>query len=290
VPRGWRLRVCSTPARAAALAPDAEVVYGWNFPAALLPRARRLRWIQQMGAGVERYLVAELPPHVVVTRAAGIFGPWMAEYTLAWCLFFTQRVEEFRRAQRRRRWAPRDPALLRGSALCVVGLGDIGRTIARAARGVGMRVLGVNRSGRPVPDADRVYPAARLREALRRADWVVLTVPLHPGTRRLIGAPELGAMRRSARLINVARGAVVDEVALAAALRRRRIAGAVLDVFATEPLPRRHPLWGLDNVVITPHIAGPSTPAEIGPIFADNLRRYVAGRPLRHVVDRRRGY
>jgi phosphoglycerate dehydrogenase-like enzyme len=129
-----------------------------------------------------------------------------------------------------------------------------------------------------------------LRRALAVADWVVLTVPLTPATRGLIGAGELAAMRPGAWLLNVARGPVVDEAALLDALRRRAIAGAVLDVFATEPLPAAHPLWTLENVVITPHISGPSTPDEIAPVFADNLRRFLAGRPLRHVVDRRRGY
>jgi phosphoglycerate dehydrogenase-like enzyme len=243
-----------------------------------------------MGAGAERYLDAGLPPSVTLTRSAGIFGPWMAEYTIGWCLWVTQRMDEFRSLQRQRRWTPADPRPLRGTTLCVVGLGDIGRAIARIARALGMAVVGVSRSGRSCADADRVYPAGRRRRALRQADWVVVTVPLHPGTRRLIGAGELAAMKRSAYLINVARGPIVDERALLAALRTRRIAGAVLDVFDQEPLPPRHPLWKLDNVVVTPHVSGPSTPAEITPIFNDNLRRYVAGRPLRHVVDPRRGY
>jgi phosphoglycerate dehydrogenase-like enzyme len=288
--RGFRLAVCSTEARARRLVADAEIVYAWNLPARLVAAAPRLRWIQQMGAGVERYLAAGLPPDVILTRAAGIFGPWMAEYTIGWCLWATQRMDEFRSRQRRRQWTPADPRPLRGTTLCVVGLGDIGRAIARTARALGMAVVGVSRSGRPCPDAERVYPTARRRRALGQADWVVLTVPLHPGTRHLIGAAELAEMKRSAYLINVARGPVVDERALLAALRRRRIAGAVLDVFDQEPLPPRHPFWKLDNVVVTPHVSGPSTVEEIAPIFNDNLRRYVAGRPLRHVVDPRRGY
>jgi phosphoglycerate dehydrogenase-like enzyme len=118
----------------------------------------------------------------------------------------------------------------------------------------------------------------------------VVVVPLTADTQGLIGEAELAAMRSSAWVINVARGAVVDETALVAALRARRIAGAVLDVFATEPLPSDHPLWNLDNVVVTPHISGPSIPEEIAPVFAENLRRFLGGRPLQNVVDRRRGY
>ena len=285
-----RIATCATPADAAGVIADAEILFAWNPPADLLRRAGRLRWLQNMGAGVERLLVAELPPDVVVTRTPGIFGPWMAEYALGWCLWSTQRTEEFRALQRARQWKQVDPERLHGKTLCVVGLGDIGRAIARAARAFGLSVLGVSRGGRPAREADRVLRPGALRAALARADFVVLTVPLTPETRGLLGARELAAMKPTAWLLNVARGPVVDEAALLEALRERRIAGAVLDVFDTEPLPAAHPLWGLDNVVITPHISGPSTPEEITPIFNDNLRRYLAGRPLRHVVDRRRGY
>jgi phosphoglycerate dehydrogenase-like enzyme len=172
----------------------------------------------------------------------------------------------------------------------VVGLGDIGQAIARTARIFGMSVIGVSRTARRAPGVQTVHRPAALRTALPRADFVVVTVPLTRDTRGLIDDRALAAMKPSAWLINIARGPVVDEAALVQALEQRRIGGAVLDVFTTEPLPPEHPLWSLDNAVITPHIAGPSTPAEIAPIFNDNLRRYCAGRPLRHQVDRRRGY
>jgi phosphoglycerate dehydrogenase-like enzyme len=203
----------------------------------------------------------------------------------------TQRVPAYLDAQRRRRWMPDIlPKRLGGTTMAIVGLGDIGREIARTARAVGMRVIGVSRSGRKLPEAHRVYRVSALARVLGEADWVVVVVPLTADTQGLIGEAELAAMRASAWLINVARGAVVDETALVAALRTRRIAGAVLDVFATEPLPADHPLWNLDNVVVTPHISGPSIPEEIAPVFGDNLRRFLAGRPLQNIVDRRRGY
>jgi phosphoglycerate dehydrogenase-like enzyme len=284
------VHVASTPEEAAGLIGDTEILYAWKFPAPLLRRAPRLRWIQVMGAGVERFLVRELPPRVVVTRVAGIFGPWMAEYTLGWCLWVTQRIALFRRQQHERRWAPLDPLRLRGATLCVVGLGDIGREIARTAQRAGMRVVGVTRSGHPVPVAERTYRPRAIGTALGLADFVVVTVPLSRETRGLIGERELAAVKPDAWLINIARGPVVDEKALLGALRERRIGGAVLDVFDEEPLPPDHPFWALDNVAVTPHIAGPSIPAEIAPIFNDNLRRYLSGRPLRDVVDRRRGY
>jgi phosphoglycerate dehydrogenase-like enzyme len=284
------VRVASTPEEAADLVAETEILYAWGFPTPLLRLAPKLGWVQCMGAGVERFIVPELPRRVILTRAAGIFGPWMAEYTLGWCLWITQRMEQFRALQRQRRWIEASPQRLRGATLCLVGLGDIGRAIARAARGLGMRVIGVTRSGRRAPEAERVYRTSAMRQALAQADFAVLTVPLTPATHDLIGTRELAAMKASAWLINIGRGPVVDEDALIAALRDKRIGGAVLDVFNREPLPIDHPLWTLDNVVITPHISGPSTPAEISPIFNDNLRRYLAGRPLRHVVDRARGY
>ena len=135
-----------------------------------------------------------------------------------------------------------------------------------------------------------MHPVCALGRALADADFVLLVLPLTEATRGLIGAAQLGAMRPTAWLLNIGRGALVEETALLHALERRTIAGAVLDVFATEPLPSEHPLWGLDNVVITPHISGPNVPEEIAPVFNDNLARYLAGRRLRHVVDRRRGY
>ncbi|HEY7652795.1 MAG TPA: D-2-hydroxyacid dehydrogenase [Methylomirabilota bacterium] len=288
--RAFAVDVASTPEEAAGPAAEAEVIYGWAVPQTLLARAPRLRWVQVMGAGVERVLVPELPEHVAVTRAAGIFGPWMAEYTLAWCLWVTQRIDGFRASQRQRRWAPVDPIPLRGQTLCVVGLGDIGRAIARKARALDLRVIGVTRTGRGPREAERVYRPRALRLALARADFVVLTVPLSAATRGLLGAVELAAMKPSAWLINIARGPIVDEAALLEALRARRIGGAVLDVFDAEPLPPEHPLWTFENVAITPHISGPSTPREIAPIFNDNLRRFLAGRPLRHLVDRHRQY
>jgi phosphoglycerate dehydrogenase-like enzyme len=288
--RGLEIAVTSTRESAAPLIGEAEILYAWGFPGDLLGTAKRLRWIQSMGAGVERFLVAGLPAGVAITRAAGIFGPWMAEYTLGWAIWSTQKMERFRDQQRARHWRPADPARLHGATLCVVGLGDIGRAIARAARALGMRVIGVSRSGRGAREAHRVVRPGALTRALGEADFVVLTVPLTEATRGLVGPAQLAAMKPTAWLINIARGAVVDEAALVAALRERRIGGAVLDVFAEEPLPPSHPLWTLDNAVVTPHISGPSTPDEIGPIFDDNLRRYLAGRPLRHVADRRRGY
>jgi phosphoglycerate dehydrogenase-like enzyme len=293
VPPGREVTVhaCDTEAEAAAMIHDVEVAYAWKLPPVLYGKAPRLQWLQAIGAGVDWAVVPELPSRVVVTRAPGIFGPWMSEYVLGWCSWVTQRMETFRAAQRERRWIGDVlPGRLRGKTLTLVGVGDIGREIARVARAVGMHVIGVSRSGERVPAVERVYRPGYLARALAAADFVVLVVPLTKKTRGLIGAEALAAMRPGAWLVNIARGGVVDEAALLEALRSQRIAGAVLDVFPTEPLPADHPFWGLDNVVITPHVAGPSTAEEIAPVFNDNLVRWLRGRPLQHVVDRARGY
>jgi glyoxylate/hydroxypyruvate reductase len=289
--RQIRVAVCSTPAEAKSAVAEADVIYAWKFPPELYPAATRLSWLQAMGAGVDWVLGPALPARVVVTRIPGIFGAWMREYVLGWCLSITQRHETYRHAQRERRWREEIlPERLAGKTMAVVGLGDIGRTIAAGARALGVRVIGVNRSGGPVRGVERVFRLRQLERALGEADFVVVVLPLTAGTRGLIAAQALAAMQPTAWLFNIGRGAVVDEAALVDALKARRIGGAVLDVFPTEPLPPEHPLWTLDNVVVTPHISGPSTPAEITPVFSDNLARWLAGRPLRHVVDRARGY
>jgi len=288
--RSIRLNACSTPDEAARVIGEAEILYAWNFPPELLAKARQLRWIQAMGAGVEKFLVPELPKSVLITRAAGVFGLWMAEYTLAWCGWIARKIEQMRENQRRRLWAPLRPDRLRGKTLALVGLGDIGREIARLARASGMRVVGVSRSGKKPPRVDAVYRPSALERALAQCDFAVLTLPLTTETQGLVGEPELRAMKPTAWVLNLGRGPVIQERVLLRALKERWIAGAILDVFETEPLAPDHPFWGLENVVITPHIAGPSIPEEIAPIFNDNLRRYLSGKKLRHLVDRTRGY
>ena len=291
-PRGRvAVTACATPDEAASVIGETDIVYGWKFPAALYPRATRLRWLHAMGAGVDWVLVPGFPDHVTVTRVPGVFGPWMREYVLARCLAVTQRLDAYRTFQRTASWREDViPERLAGKTMVVVGLGDIGRTIAAGARALGMRVIGISRSGRRIREAHRVYRLSGLKQALGQGDFVVLVLPLTDETRGVIGASALAAMRPTAWLFNIGRGAVIADRALVEALRARRIAGAVLDVFAEEPLPAEHPLWALENAVVTPHISGPSTPAEMAPVFNDNLARWLAGRPLRHVVDRRRGY
>ena len=294
VPRGSdvAVHVASTEAEAAMHIARVDAVYAWKLPPALFGKAKRLRWVQVMGAGVDWVLEApDLRRRVQVTRAPGIFGTWMSEYVLAWCTWVTQKTETYRALQRERRWDDRVvPDKLRGRTLTLLGTGNIGGEIARVARAVGMHVVGVSRTGRRVPHVDRVHRMNNLHRALSAADFVVLVLPLTRTTRGVIDAAALAAMRPGAWLINIGRGALVDEPALLEALQSRRVAGAVLDVFATEPLPPDHPFWGMDNVAITPHISGPNIPEELALVFNDNLARFLSGRELHHVVDRKKGY
>jgi len=290
-PRGQiRLRVASTPETALPFVEEMDVLYTWGFPNEFLPMARRLRWVQVMGAGVNAFLDTPFPPKVVLTRVEGVFGPWMAEYVFGWLLWASQRTEPLRAVQRLRRWEPMTPFLLRGRTLGIVGMGSVGRVIASVGRAFQMRVLGLSRTGHRVPEVDRVYRRPAFHEFLAASDYVVLVAPLTPETRGMLGEPELHAMKPEAWLVNLGRGSLIQEPTLVRALQERWIAGAVLDVFSEEPLPTEHPFWGMPNVVVTPHISGPSLPEEIAPIFNENLRRFLSGRPLRGRVDIRRGY
>jgi phosphoglycerate dehydrogenase-like enzyme len=185
---------------------------------------------------------------------------------------------------------------LAGQTLGVVGMGSIGRRIAQVGRAFGMRVLGIRRSfsaeGASDPDLDQSYAPDHLQELLKQSDYVVLSVPLTPETEHIISESELRCMKSNAYLVNIARGHVVDEQALIRALREGWIAGAGLDVAETEPLPSHSPLYGMPNVILTPHIAGVSVhyEARLAELFADNLRRYRAGEPLLHRFDPARGY
>jgi phosphoglycerate dehydrogenase-like enzyme len=258
----------------------------------LATRAPRLRWIQSTSAGVEN-LVPLLPPNVVLTNASGVHIPKGGEYAMTALLMLNHGVPHFVTRQRERRWDPIFMTPIAGRTVVIVGVGQIGGEVARLARRFGLRVLGVRRSGRPHRWVHRMFATKSLHAALRQADFVVVTTPLTPETRGLIGAKELDCLPRHAGLVNLGRGAVVDYDALSAKLGARELSGAVLDVFHEEPLPRESPLWFTPNVILSPHCAVDDGRAYVPrclDIFFDNLRRYLGGRPLRNVVDRRLGY
>jgi phosphoglycerate dehydrogenase-like enzyme len=273
--------------------PAAEVVVALDFPAAAAGNARKLRWIQGTGSGIEGLLAASRALTTVsLTNARGIHSDLMADYVFGGIMMMQWDFPSLMRAQAAREWRREPKRPLAGLTVGVIGLGPIGLEVARRASAFGMNVIGVTRSGRAVEGIDEICPASRVLDVLPRCDFVVLAVPTTEETRGMIGLNEIRAMKRDAVLINVSRGMVVDEPELITALQSRSIRGAVLDVFATEPLPQDSPLWSLSNVIITPHVSGMATTNEerFIELFVDNLGRYRAGAPLRNTIDIGRGY
>jgi phosphoglycerate dehydrogenase-like enzyme len=229
---------------------------------------------------------------VEMTNSRGVFGPALGEFAATAVLFFAKELRRMVRNQAERRWEAIEVEMVAGRTAAIVGFGDVGRACADSLRRLGLRVVGVRRHPAPDPLADEVVGADALPRVLAACDVCVIATPLTAQTRGLIGAGELARLRPHAVLVNVGRGAVVDEAALVDALRRRAIRGAGLDVFAEEPLPPASPLWDLDNVLVSPHTADRVRgweAAAMGP-FLENLRRFVDGRPLLHRVDKRAGY
>lgn len=302
------VRYAASPDDLRAALRGAQVAFVTNFRWVKLreawPDARDLQWIHGAGAGVDPLLFPELVRSpVVVTNSRGIFDRAMAEYVLGFMLAFAKDLPLTLDLQRRREWRHRESERLDGRTVVVVGAGSIGREIGRLLRAAGMRVLGVARRPRAVgdpagsagsPDAafERVVGIDDLHAVLPDADYVVLSMPLTAETRGLFGAAALAKMKPTARLVNVGRGAVVDEAALVDALRSRRIAGAALDVFTGEPLPADHPFWDLPGVIVSPHMSGDFVgwPAAVSALFVENFRRWRAGEPLLNIVDKERGY
>lgn len=285
--------------------PEAEVLCSFSLPDRWREVAPRLRWLQYPGAGVDGLRasgVLDSKSGVVVTTATGIHAATISEYVFGSMLMFNWNWPQMVRLQDGHVWAKSagwyslGGRELADQSLGVIGLGNIGRRIAQVGRAFGMRVLGIRRSfaGSTIddPDLDQGYPPERLHELLGQSDYVVLAVPLTAETERLIGEAELRAMKSNAYLVNIARGRVIDELALVRALREGWIAGAGLDVAEIEPLPSNSPLYGMPNVILTPHIAGVSVHYEkrLADLFADNLRRYRSDQPLAHRFDPVRGY
>jgi phosphoglycerate dehydrogenase-like enzyme len=253
--------------------------------------AAEVPWIHAASAGVDAVLTpAVVAGDTVVTNAQGVFDEPIAEWVLAALLFFAKDLRTAVELQRDARWRHRESQRLAGRTLLVVGAGSIGRAVARLCGGVGMRVRGVARRARPGDaDFEVVVATDDLLEELAGADDVVVTLPLTPGTRHLLDAEALDRLRPGARIVDVSRGGVVDDVALLAALRSGALAAAALDVFPTEPLPPTHPFWAMEQVLVSPHMSGDvqGWREALGAQLTDNVRRWVAGEPLRHVVDKR---
>jgi phosphoglycerate dehydrogenase-like enzyme len=279
----------------------ADVMIGWSLSPDQLRAAKSLRWIYSITAAIDQFLYPELiASGITLTNAGRVHGPVVAEHAIAMLLALAKRLPSAVRYQQRRNWAmeaiwkeqPR-PREVRGANLLVIGLGSIGAEVASMAVALKMHVIGVREHPeRGTAGAHEAVGYDSLDSAITRADFVVLAAPLTPRTRHLIDARRLQFFKPTAFLINVSRGALVDEAALVKALRDRKIAGAALDVFEKEPLSRWSPLWKMPQVLITPHTAflTENVWQRHYEVFTANLRRYLAGQPLESVVDLKRGY
>jgi phosphoglycerate dehydrogenase-like enzyme len=294
------LAIVDAPSRAARVLelPAADVAFLSQLTPDEFAVAGRLRWIQSPAAGVAALLFPALrQSDVILTNARGIHGDAMAEHVIGVLIVLFRQLHRALRHQAAHTWA-KEPLssfrMLRGQRMAVVGLGAVGSAVAARAAAMGMEVVGVRRRVGPPspPGVSAVYPAADLERVLADADVVVLAAPLTDGTRWLIGAEQLGRMKPDAVLVNIARGKLVCEDALAEALSAGAIGGAALDVFEHEPLDASSPLWDAPNVVITPHTAAFRGDywALAADLFAANLRRFERGEVLANVVDKAAGY
>jgi len=279
---------------AAAVRPEIVLSYKFEprrYPAEAIRDLDGVKWIHVGGAGCD-HLIPWDPAALTVTNASGTQGQVMAEFTLCAAFGHNLRFPQYIRQQAERCWRPHMLRRTAGSTLAVLGTGRNGQAIGALAQAVGLTTLGVRTRPEPVPGFHEVHVVADLHAVLARADIVAVVLPLTRWTRGLLDAAALDAMKPGAILVNLARGGVLDEDALAERLASGRLGGAVLDVFETEPLPAESPLWGLDNVVVTPHTAAlfEGWKRAAAEVFCDNLERWLAGRPLTNVVDPVKGY
>ena len=280
---------------------DAEIIIAWSLRPEQIIAARNLRWIHSPAAAVHQLMFPELiRSDIVLTNAREVHGPVVAEHVIALIFALAKKIPGSVRLQQKHVWGqqllwdelPRVREVA-GATLGLVGLGSIGRPVVRSAKALGMRVVAVREHPEKGSEgADVVFGPADINELFRQADYVVLAAPVTDSTRAIANAERLALMKPGACVINVGRGPLVDEAALAVALREKKIGGAALDVFPKEPLVADSLLWDVPNLLITPHTAALTDKLweRHYSLFSENLRRYLAGEPLLAVVDKRKGY
>ena len=291
---------CSSDDEFASAGRDVEVSACYSLTPEIFSSLGGLKWIHFGATGVDGILFPELvESDVILTRAVGFHSKVTAEHAIAMMLYFERRFAESIKFMQTRKWSQREIAkqngTLSGKTLGILGYGNVGKALAEMAKSFGMRVIVTSRSaaeGTGLLGVDVVYPLENLEKLISESDYFAICAPLTNETKGLIDADKLSHMKESAVLINAARGAIVDENALIDALAQKKIAGAGLDVFETEPLPEESPLFGLDNVFLSPHVAGNFAGYThlAASDFGNNLRRYIEGKNLRNIVDKSRGY
>lgn len=288
---GLVLRVGDDPAALAEAARECPVWFGQpDAIASLLRLGGRPRWVQSTWAGITPLLADDLPRDYRLSRAVGMFGQVMAEYVLTYLLLHERQVLARLASQVERRWDNRQPPSLAGRRLLIVGVGDIGRSVAAYLAPFGLVLDGIARRPRAVPGFDEVAGLDDLPRLAARADYLLNLLPDTPRTQDLYDARLFARMRPEALFINAGRGSAVVEADLIAALEAERLAGAVLDVCRVEPLPPEHPLWRAPRLLLTGHSAAPTLCGPVTALFLDNLARFRRGEPLRGELDFQRGY
>lgn len=270
-----------------------EAMLALSAPAGLLPTMAKLRWIQGLTAGIEGWLaLPDLPPGLTLTSARGTHRESMPENILGALFHIAKPYAAIAEDNRAATWTRRMAMPLNGKTLGILGLGAIGQDLARMASAIGMRVVGTRRTPGELQGVAQVYPPERTAEVLAQADFLVLLLPSTPATNNSVNASMLGQMKKGAWLLNFGRGALIADSDLIAATTGGHLAGAILDVFRTEPLPQDHPFWGAKGIMVLPHIGGglPDRDRTVAKLFVDNLSRFLDGMPLREVVDRVAGY
>lgn len=268
-----------------------EIVFG--APQAIckmLDTLPNLRWAQAMWAGVEPLLDPSLRRDYILTNARGVFGGLMSEFVIGYLLAHERRIFQRAEAQKNKVWDKSLTGSLKGKTIGLLGVGSIGAEVARAAKFFGMIARGYTRGSDTGTQVDRYYHGDEMLEFISGLDYLVNILPDTKETRKIVNAKALNALPPHALFINVGRGSTVDESALLQALNQNRIAGAVLDVFEEEPLPKEHPFWEAKNLIMTFHTSAPSLPEDIAGVFMENYRLYLEGKPLKYQVDFERGY
>jgi phosphoglycerate dehydrogenase-like enzyme len=289
-----------TPEAFERTAPRADVILKCEADAQVLEQvwqmAPRVRWVHSLSAGIEYILFPELVESPVpLTNARGVFSDALGEFAVAACLLFAKDFRRLIRSQMAGVWEPFDVVAIRDQSLGIVGYGDVGHAVASRAYALGMKVLAMRRRpelSREDPHVAQMFGLDQKHQMLAQSDYVVVTVPLTPESRGMIGEREFEVMKPSAVLVNIGRGPVVDEEALVRALEGKRIRGAALDVFNVEPLPPGHPFYRLDNVLLSPHSADhtPGWKKRTMQVFLENFERFRRGEPLENVVNKKLGY
>ena len=270
-----------------------EALMAPAVPPGLLPAMPKLRWVQAMTAGVEGWLaLPDVPPGLTLTCARGTHRESMPENIIGALFYVAKPYAAAVENQKHSKWVHNTAQPLTGKTLGILGLGAIGQHVARIAGVLGMRVIGTRRRPEPMTDVAEVLPPERTPQVLAQSDFLLLLLPATRETDNFINAERLAMMKPSAWLLNFGRGHLIKDDDLVAAVKAKKIAGAVLDVFRQEPLPADHPFWTTEGIIVLPHIGGPHPQRDkiVARLFVDNLGRFLDGKPLKEVVDRKAGY